>query len=242
MTEKRVCRDLLLEIFDHVYVLSLPNRHDRRREINRQLMRLGLSFDDPAVTLFDAIRPEEPSGFPSVGARGCFLSHLKILRAIAKNHNYALILEDDANFSNEIVTYLEILAQPLRKAHWDILYAGNDHDLSGHIDSDAILIELNPSHEVTLSHAVAFSRRAAECAAQTLQAMLSREPGDPLGGPMHVDGAYNWVRKGNPELKTMATVIALAYQRSSRTDIHELPWFDRFPLVRNIVGLVRNLR
>ena len=79
-------------------------------------------------------------------------------------------------------------------------------------------------------------------AAAYLGAMLERKPGDPLGGPMHVDGAYNWFRRAHAHHIAVAAVPELGYQRASRTDIHDLRWFDRWPGVRAAVAVIRRIR
>lgn len=60
-----------------------------------------------------------------------------------------------------------------------------------------------------------------------LKAMLGRPGGHPEGGPMHVDGAYSWFRAANPQYRTLLCDPPLAFQRSSRTDIHNNSWYDR---------------
>ena len=73
-----------------------------------------------------------------------------------------------------------------------------------------------------------------------LETILSRPPGHPFGGPMHVDGAYSTIRMQNPDLKTYAHRPSLAFQRPSRTDIGELKWFDRIERLRPLMGILRS--
>jgi len=47
-----------------IYVLNLPERLDRRREIQAQLELVGLSLDMPFVRLFPAMRPEDKGEWP----------------------------------------------------------------------------------------------------------------------------------------------------------------------------------
>jgi hypothetical protein len=75
-----------------------------------------------------------------------------------------------------------------------------------------------------------------------LNAMLARPPGSPNGGPMHVDGAYSWFRKDNPQYTTFVTVPAIGLQRSSRSDIAELSWYDRIPVLKQATGVLRRLK
>ena len=83
--------------FAHIFIINLEHRADRRKEISKQLALINLNFDSPNVDLFKAIRPSDASGFESVGARGCFLSHLGVLRQAMSLGN-VLVLEDDLDF------------------------------------------------------------------------------------------------------------------------------------------------
>jgi hypothetical protein len=77
---------------------------------------------------------------------------------------------------------------------------------------------------------------------QGLETILSRPKGHPLGGPMHVDGAYSTIRLHHPSLKTFAAFPALGYQRASRTDIADQKWFDRIRVLDPAVRIVRNVK
>jgi hypothetical protein len=72
-----------------------------------------------------------------------------------------------------------------------------------------------------------------------LKAILTRPPGHPLGGPMHVDGAYSTIRLQHPALITYAASPVLGYQRPSRTDIGDGKWFDRVPALAGPVNFAR---
>src|ERR1700759_1624099 len=88
--------------FDAIYINNLASRPDRRAQMRSQLRRVGLDPDAPPVTFFDAVRPDTAAGFPTLGARGCFLSHLGVLRdAHAAGHRRILVLEDDLNFADD---------------------------------------------------------------------------------------------------------------------------------------------
>lgn len=59
---------------------------------------------------------------------------------------------------------------------------------------------------------------------------------------MHVDGAYSHFRADHPQMVTLSVSPTLGVQRPSRTDVHDLRWFDRVPLVRDTAQLYRRLR
>src|SRR5271170_7150269 len=67
--------------FNAIYLINLPERVDRRRELASELNSVGLSEDDERVIWMAAVRPPEAGGFPSIGSRGCFMSHLECLKS-----------------------------------------------------------------------------------------------------------------------------------------------------------------
>ena len=99
-----------------------------------------------------------------------------------------------------------------------------------------------PSQSLQTSHFVAFQSTAVGEVVSLMQAFLARPAGHPDGGPMHVDGAYNWFRRRCPEAITAAAYPALATQRSSRTDVHDPGWYDKLPLVRETVAGLRRIK
>lgn len=234
----------LLEVFDHIYVINLPARTDRRADSARSFRRIGLGHDHPQVTVFPAIRPEARGEFPSVGARGCFLSHMTVLeRALAAGHGHFLIMEDDADFSPRFGALMPPLAAALAGRDWGMLYGWNPdrHGLPPD-GSPPRWIPLDPARPVTMSHFIGLSRDAAARALPCLSGICARPFGHPEGGAMHVDGAYNWFRRAHPEIEAFAASEALALQRPSRTDIHPLPWWDRLPVARSLAAAFRRVR
>lgn len=230
-----------LAYFQKVYVINLASRADRRQEMEQQLAGLGLALAHPLVQLFTAIRPEEPGGFPSLGARGCFMSHLEVLRsARARRLERVLIVEDDLNFVPGFSRRIPALVGNLATSDWSLFYGGYLVDeLPGYPGPDGLLA-IPPDLPVQTSHFLALNGPGTigACIGH-LEAMLRRAPGDPAGGPMHVDGAYNWFRQAHPQLRTLLAVPELGYQRSSRTDVHDLKWFDRMPVAREAVAWLR---
>ncbi len=91
-------------------------------------------------------------------------------------------------------------------------------------------------------HFVGIRRSVAQAMVPYLEAMLGRPEGDPRGGPMHVDGAYNWFRREHPEILTLCAVSPMAEQRPSRTDIHALTFLDRQPLLRPAMSVLRGIK
>ena len=230
-------------LFDRIAVINLPYRTDRRAEMAGQLVRVGLNLDAPPVVLFEAVRPAEAEAFPSVGARGCFLSHLGVLRAArADRIDRLLILEDDCDFAEGSTEALLSAWRGLdASGPWDICYGG--YRLPGEPrqgpEGWTLLSNTDP---VSTTHCIGFSAAAIQAALPYLEAMLNRPAGDAAGGPMHVDGAYTWLRRDHPKLRTVAAIPPIAFQRPSRTDIHDLRWFDRLSIFRPAGSALRRAK
>lgn len=231
----------LLDTFDRIRIINLRHRSDRRREMAAELARLGLLIDGERIAIQDASRPDEAGAFPSIGAHGCFMSHLTILReAYAAGTQRLLILEDDLDFVSDAEIRLAPSLALLESAPWSIFYGGYER-FEGKLD-DSLLTRADPSQSIQTTHFLAFSRTAIETAVPYLEAMLARPAGDAAGGPMHVDGAYSWLRREHPHLTTWLASPELGHQRPSRTDIHQLRRLDRTPVIRQILDLGRRVK
>jgi glycosyl transferase, family 25 len=215
------------------YVISLPHRTDRQKAMRRELSRIGWEAE-----FFPAIRPEDAGGFPSIGARGCFLSHLAVLRqAMQDGTDRLVILEDDLSFVREFSTRWPSVLAELEAGTWDLFYPGHviEHLPDG-------LSRLDTSTGVRCTHFMMINGPALPTLVSGLETILSRPAGHPLGGPMHVDGAYSTIRSQHPELATLVHGPALGFQRPSRTDICAPKWFDRLEILAPIVGFARNVK
>jgi hypothetical protein len=238
---------ILSSKFSLIQIINLPSRSDRIKELETQFVKLNESIYKTAV-IFNAIRPTTQENFPSIGARGCFESHFNILKsAVITRPDFLLIIEDDCNFVNPELVALsvdELFSAP-ETLSWDVFYGGhlildsNESHNQNNLKYNSII---NPTTEVQNTHCIGFSLNAIDKIVPYFEAMLARKPGDPNGGPMHVDGAYTWFRKDNPQLKTVISYPAIAVQRPSRSDIASLKWYDRTPLISTVTQLARKVR
>lgn len=231
-------RASLSDYFDCVYAINLPERKDRRREITRELEGAGMPLRPGKVEMFPAVRPTEPLGFPSIGARGCFLSHLGILnRALDRKLSRVLIVEDDLTLSRLIHTHLGDLVRELDSKPWGIVYLGHVEAVS-----DSGPPRLTPvDRPLMTSHFYAVNGPVIRRLRDYLDEVLQRQPGDPHGGPMHYDGALNMFRQFNPDVQSYLAEPNLGKQRSSRSDI-TAQWYDALPVMRQAVGAYRVVR
>jgi glycosyl transferase, family 25 len=233
---------LLVDRFERITVINLPSRPDRRREMGQQLAAIGLAWDAPTVRRFDAIRPTDRGKFPTIGTRGCFLSHLGVLReARDAGARSLLILEDDVDFSPHLAEQWPAVSRVLGSEAWSLFYGGYFVG-AALLPGPQSIWTIAPDTPVQTAHFLGVRGAAIGELVAYLEAMLGRSSGDVAGGPMHVDGAYSWFRREHPHHVTIAASVQLGVQRPSRTDIHPLRWFDRWTGVRNAVELARRLR
>ena len=229
-----------LDYFDRIFIINLPSRADRRSEMAAQLNAIGLDLAAANIELFSAVRPDAADGFPTIGAKGCFMSHLGVLRRAQElGLQRVAIFEDDLDFAADFRTRIASIIEQLKSADWAVFYGGYHMERTPTAATRDALVECQPDEPIGACHFMVFQGEAILATVRYLEEILARQPGDPEGGPMHVDGAYNWFRRANPQYKTLLAAPELGFQRSSRTDIHDLRWFDTTPLVRECVAVLR---
>lgn len=178
----------LKEFFERAYVVNLPERKERRRVMVRELEKAGMPLTPNKVEIFPALRPQDASDFPSVGARGCFLSHLAILKR-AKQDRLAnvLIMEDDLTISERFRTEQAVLVEQLRRTDWGFVYFGHVEETT-----EASPVTLQPlSEPMMTTHFYGVNNRIFDRLLWFLEELQQRPGGHPEGGPMHLDGAYS---------------------------------------------------
>jgi glycosyl transferase, family 25 len=214
------------------FVINLESRKDRRIQMEKQLSRAGLHAE-----FFPAVRPDGAGDFETIGTRGCFLSHLEVLKLASNHAKHLLIMEDDLDFITDFFPRWEVAYGALRETDWSIFYPG-------HLISRAPpgLHKVSPQKGLWCAHFLMFNKNAIGPVANALEMMLSRPSGHELGGPMHVDAAYNWIRKQNPQLATYLFSPALGYQRASRSDISAHRWFDEIKPLRPLIDFLRKFK
>jgi len=190
-----------------------------------------------AVELFPGIRSGEAAGFPSAAVRGCFLSHLGVLREARRRHlKSVLILEDDVVLSPLVRDQFDSLRAALADS-WDIVYLGHRETVSG--GSLPALLPFNGP--IVTAHFYAVREPAISGLVDYLEEVQLRPAGHPAGGPMHVDGALSMYRQRNPGLLTRIADPNLGWQRPSRSDIHST-WLQSAPLFRHAYDAARAVR
>lgn len=227
----------LLDTFDRICIINLPERADRRRAVTREIQRLGVAVDGKRVRFFAATRPAGPGDFPSTGARGCFLSHLQVLReARADGVRRLLVLEDDVMFS-ATMGRAGVLAETLNGDGWQLAYPGHAQPAR-----PGPLRWMATDEPLVCAHCYAVHGHALDIVIDHLEACLARPVGHALGSPMHFDGALTLLRRQRPELITLLASTSLAGQRASRSDIIGPSWLDRLPVATLLRALKNGMR
>ena len=228
--------------FDKVYIINLPERDERRREITNQFRKIGVSIDSGFVSFFPAIRPADQAEFPSIGARGCFLSHLEVISyALRDGNSSILILEDDADWTSAALNSRHDFPRVLSETPWTFLHGGLGKSASSNV-SGVELHPLRPDQPMSLTHFIGLRGSAIKSAKEFLTEMLKRPAGSEQGGPMHVDGAYSWLREAHPEITGYICEPSLAKQRPSESDITPASGIRALPIIRHFLTIVRRVR
>ncbi len=204
--------------FDAIRIINLGYRTDRRAEVRRELRRVGLE-NDPRVEFFEACTFPEAAPFSSKGARGVYHSQLAILEKAAADGHSVLILEDDIDFVEGAENYK-------LPDEWSIFYGGYSA-----VDPGDLL-----ASDIVGAHMMGFSAAIVSELAAFLSAISFEDHHPPI------DGAYVWFRRANPQVKTVFAEPPLGYQRSSRSDVADLRFFDRLPGFRQSASVARKLK
>ncbi len=233
----------LTDIFSAAYIVNLPERTDRRAEMEDELKQAGLAVDNDKVSFFAAIKPEAQDQFPSIGAKGCFLSHLQILKqAEARQLDTVLFMEDDLAISGQLAEFAPKLQQMLKEMPWSILYLGHIETMPATNAKTLTLVDCGQNHTIRTTHFYAVNKDTIPRLINFLETMMARPAGHPEGGPMHYDGALTTFRRQNPDIITLLANPNLGWQKSSRSDIAPDKWFDTLPVVKEVVACLRKLK
>ena len=230
----------LIDAFERIHIINLPERTDRWRDTLRELGKIGVGPEHPRLRKFAAIRPDTAGLFPSRGAHGCFMSHLGVIRqALHDRLANLLIVEDDIALTPAVALPHAAMIDRINRGDWDFAYPG-------HVETLDPAGETPQWHSTTAplvcAHFYALNQRILPRLVDYLDACQRRPPGHPDGGPMHVDGAYSMFRQRNPDVLTLIATHSFAAQRSSRSDIYPNRWYDRAPLTRQLAAIARHTR
>ena len=153
------------DFFDKIFYINLANRLDKKLLIEEQFKKFGVNaerFEAIQITkkeneelisrgciFYDDIRPDYAPRIKSAT-----LSHLNLIfRAKIFEYKNILIFEDDAMFSDNIISGLDKSINDLSKINWDLFYLGCN-PLKYYKETD----NLGRTIAVLGSHAVAINK------------------------------------------------------------------------------------
>ena len=228
------------EFVDRVYIINLPERADRRANTLGELRYLGFPADDPKIEIPFAPRPADANEFASRGVHGNFLSHLSIVKdAREKGYRRIMVLEDDAIFSKRMVRTQKAITETLLSKPWDLCFLGHSlkeeiaHAPDGLVESRG---EFMWMHCFLVNHTV-YDRLIAY-----LEETLVRPPGDPRGGRMYIDGAYNMFRRLHTDVISYVHKPMLSAQRGDTSSLGRWRWYDMLQFSAPLLRTARTLR
>lgn len=232
----------LLNAFKATRIINLESREDRRLEVTSEFARLGLAIDGDRIKFHTASRFDAAHPFPSIGAKGCFYSHLAVLEeAKSKKFESVLILEDDCDFIGTIESAFLRATEALLATDWDIFFGGHEDLVCDENLTEAIQ-PIKSGSWIRGTHFVAFRKTAIDAILPFLHEEIEHLANDPLGASRGIDAAYTHFGRKFPEFRYFVAWPKLGYQRPSRTDVQEPSAYDRLPLINSIVVPARKLK
>jgi glycosyl transferase, family 25 len=229
----------ILDYFDRLAIIHLPDRVDRLQALTGELSRIGIDIDSPKVNIPDPPMPKTPNGYASRGVYGSFLSHVEIIETAYRDGlDTVWVLEDDAIFSKRFRTQQQRIAGFLRDNEWDMCFIG--HTVHKQLpDSPTGLLRF--SGPFIWAHSYAVHRRAMPRLIEFLRLTEARETGHPEGGKIYIDAAYFFFRQQNPDVISVVTSPCLSVQKGSPSSLSPSA-YDRVPGGRFLVNLARATR
>jgi glycosyl transferase, family 25 len=233
---------MLIEYLDQIYLIHLPHRHDRLRDMRRELDSIHAPLEHPKVSVPPAPIVTDADQFPSPGVRGNFLSHLQILKdARDRGHRAIMVLEDDAIFRAALAcrTQQVRLVAKLTESEWGLCYLGHplDRELAGYPPG---LISYPSSFK--WAHCYLVHATALTPLVDYLERTLERPAGHPEGGRMYIDGALSMFREQHRDVSILVANPALSVQMGSPSSLAGRRWFDRRRELAGLVALARRIR
>lgn len=207
------------DYIDRVCIINLPEQTARRRSVMNELAALGFDPESDRVRVPYAPRPDDAHGFTSKGVYGNFLSHLSILKeAKADSLNRVMVLEDDAIFlrSAQRKAEQERIVAALEARDWGMWFGGHKltEELAGESDF------LAPTTlGFTWAHCYTVNHTALGDLINYLEETIERPVGDPRGGKMYIDAAFNLFRRYYPQHVCLVSNPAISIQKGVTSNL-----------------------
>jgi hypothetical protein len=231
----------LIDYFDRISIIHLPEREDRYKSMRHELRSLGIDIKHPKIEIPFAPRPDHLNGFQSRGVYGNMLSHLDILRrALHDGLSSILVLEDDTIFSKRMCRTQASQVETLRGAEWDLCNFG--HSLSHELVGQPEGLIPPPHHQFNLAHCYAVHARILPRLVPFIEKTLDRPEGHPEGGKVYIDTAFWLFRIRNPDIFTLVGSPLHSRQKGCFSSLNDRRWYDKSAVTRPVVSAARGAR
>jgi hypothetical protein len=228
----------LIDYFNRVAIISLPESRQRLASLMAGLQYLGIPTAHPKLQFPKVPRPAEADGFTSHKVRSNFLAHLQILRdARDEGLDNVWVLEDDAMFSRRMRHSQASLVSTLEQREWDLCFFGHSLKPLGK-PTGLVPTRLEFIH----AHCYAVHGKVLRRLVEYLEQTLERPVGHPLGAKVPTDGGFNLFRRFNPDVVTLVSNPLLSRQKGCPSGIQDGRWYDKYPLARSPLAGARLVR
>jgi glycosyl transferase family 25 len=230
----------ILDYFDRMAIVHLPDRVDRFRGLRRELARIGIDIRGPKVSIPLLPMPETDNQYRSRGVYGNFLSHLEIIETAYRDGLQTVwVLEDDAIFSKRFQTQQKQIAEYLRQSEWDICFIG--HSVYKELPASPTGL-LRFSGPFVWAHSYAVHRRIMPRLIEYLRKSNEREASHPEGGKLYIDAAYFYFRQNNPDVICVVSSPCFSVQKGSRSSLNTGPWHQKYAAAVFLLNFARGIR
>jgi glycosyl transferase family 25 len=233
----------LIDFFDRLYIIHLPERVDRYQALKKELATIGIDIQGSKVRLPKPLYPTDAHGFPSIGVYSNFTRHLGILKeCLEEGVERVWILEDDAIFRHQLrqEKEQEELIQRLSQNDWDLCFLGHKISKAALRSQPRGLVPFQD--EFLWAHCYCVHARVLPQLVQYLEETLVNPEGHPRGGRLYIDGAFNMFRHLYPEVVTLVSNPNLSSQKGCPSSVAQRRWYDGYTVTRPIIATLRSLR
>ena len=113
------------------HLINLKTRPDKLAKATKELAKVGIV---PGV--YQAVKPLDKGSFTSLGQRGCYESHMAVLKKISEEEGFAYndvfaVAEDDIIIGDRFVRNFDLVLRLFKNANVDLLYLHNSNPVEG---------------------------------------------------------------------------------------------------------------
>ncbi len=232
----------IIDYFDKIYIIYMPERYDRFKHMEKQVSRLGIDKDNNKLVWFPGLKYEDAAGFRKASIRGCVMSHYTIMKqATEEGVEKFLVLEDDCMFSRRLIKNEQEIVDELKSREWDFVYLGHGSKIKHQQNNQTYFIKVDPNQGISLTHFCAYQGRFTQRLIQLMTDSFNRADGDPKGGPMGFDAYMKFFRARNQNAVTLVASPSLGGQCSSASNLTPSK-LDHYKLLKPILGQARRLK